>query len=465
MRKQKQKPKEKGKKKIIKTIVNIITTIILLICLYFAYQFYQKNNFNDFIRSESNLYTSEFSRDNKEKYSNKRSYKITSPDYNDAMFFKTIKVEKNKPYKVTCMVKTNNVESKEQISGIGAQISIQDSTERSVAISGTQDWQKIELIFNSKDRDTVDIGFRLGGYLGQVKGEAWFSDFTIEQGVSEQSTEWNFACFILKQTDVVINEQNIKLDVTPTDITDIRDTMERFKNSVPELSEGKMTAKYDIYEIETPLTKLSYDKQYGYYASPEDVENQIKDYLKNSNYDHIFIVLRLGNEEHKEDIEINDWIGLGSMDYYGVGFSNIRLPNDSRSYIYKYNPRINTFPEEVFLHEFLHSLERTSKEYGYEVPDLHDYEKYGYENQRLVGQKIWYKDYMNKNINTETGKIGLPNEVYELKPAKESNFETSYKIEEFKEPENLIEEINQIFEQMCKNVKLIFNNEEIENNY
>ena len=449
-------------RKTIKTIFNIITTIILIICLYFAYQFYQKNNFNDFIRSENNLYTSEFSRDNEVKYSSKRSYKITSPEYNDAMFFKTIQVEKNKPYKVTCMVKTNNVESKEQISGTGAQISIQDSTERSVAISGTQDWQKIELIFNSKDRDTVNIGFRLGGYLGQVKGEAWFSDFTIEQGVSEQSTEWNFACFILKQTDVVIDEQNIKLEVSSTDITDIRNTMERFKNSAQELSEGKMTAKYDIYEIDTPLTTLSYDEQYGYYASPEDVESQIKDYIKNSNYDHIFIVLRLGNEEHEDDIEINDWIGLGSMDYYGIGFSNIRLPNDSRSYIYKYDPRMNTFPEEVFLHEFLHSLERTSKEYGYEVPDLHDYEKYGYTNQRLTGQKIWYTDYMNKNINTETGKIGLPNEVYGLKPAKESNFETAYKIEEFKEPENIIEEIRQIFGQIYTNIQLIFNNKEIQ---
>lgn len=45
------------------------------------------------------------------------------------------------------------------------------------------------------------------------------------------------------------------------------------------------------------------------------------------------------------------------MDYYGIGFSNIRLPNDSKSYIYKYNMKINTFPEEVFLHEFLHTLE------------------------------------------------------------------------------------------------------------
>ena len=117
------------------------------------------------------------------------------------------------------------------------------------------------------------------------------------------------------------------------------------------------------------------------------------------------------------------------MDYYGVGFSNIRLPNDSRSYVYRYNTRVNLFPEEVFLHEFLHSLERTAKEYGYEIPNLHDFEQYGYKNEALLGEKSWYTDYMNSNISANGTKIGLPSEVYTLKPAKASDFEYSYKME------------------------------------
>ena len=143
-----------------------ITLALLLILLYFAYQYYQTNNFGDYIRSEANIYTSQFSRDKETKYNNKKSYKIESQEYNDAMFYKKIKVNKNQPYKVTCMAKTNEVQAKEETSGVGAQISIEGTTERSVAISGTQDWQKIEFIFNSKDREEVNIGFRLGGYLG-----------------------------------------------------------------------------------------------------------------------------------------------------------------------------------------------------------------------------------------------------------------------------------------------------------
>lgn len=143
------------------------------------------------------------------------------------------------------------------------------------------------------------------------------------------------------------------------------------------------------------------------------------------------------------------------MDYYGIGFSNIRLPNSSKSYIYKYNTKINTFPEEVFLHEFLHSLERNSVEYGYTIPELHDYQKYGYQNEKIVGQKKWYTDYMNCAITTANGNIGLPEQIYTLKPAKSGDFQYSYVLDSFQEPENIIEEIRQIFKNLGKKVEYV----------
>lgn len=270
-----------------------IAVAILLVILYFAYQYYQINNFNNFIRSESNVYVSHFIRDKDIKYNDKNSYKIESTQYNDAMFYKKVQVKKNQPYKVTCMVKTNQVEAKENQSGVGAQISIEGTTERSVAISGTQDWQKIELIFNSKNREEVNVGFRLGGYLGEVKGEAWFSGFTIEEGMKEQNNNWRFACFIFKTTDVTINQKPIQLSVTQNDIKDITNTIKLFETSCKNLSNGKMTAKCDVYEIDTPLSSLSYDTEFGYFVSAEDVEGQIKDIIADNDYDHIFAIVRL----------------------------------------------------------------------------------------------------------------------------------------------------------------------------
>ena len=436
-------------------IVNIITFVILIMAIYFAYQFYQQNNFNDFIRSEAKLNTSEFKRDEEETYSDMNSYKITSSEFNDAMFSKEIQVEKNIPYRVTCMIKTKGVEAEKNASSIGAQISIADTVERSVAISGDNDWQQVEFIFNSKNRDTVDVAFRLGGTEGYAKGEAWFSDFKIEQGEMEKDSDWNFACFIFENTNVNIDNQQIEIQVTDSDITDIKNTIARFEDSCNELSEEKMTAACDIYEIQAPITSLSYDEEFGYYVALEDIENQIKDIINQNNYDHIFAVVRLGNEEYEDDIEIKDWIGLGSMDYYGIGFSNIRLPNSSKSYVYKYDRRVNQFPEEVFLHEFLHSLERTAEEYGYTVPALHDYKEYGYENEYLVGQRQWYKDYMNQEINTSQGYVGLPNEIYTLKPAKKSNFDYAFELNVYQEPQNIIEEIRGVFNNLFRNIKLL----------
>ena len=280
-------------KTILGKIIYIITIIILLVLLYFAYQYYQANNFNDFIRSEVNLYTSEFKRDNQEKYSNQRSYSIQSQQYNDAMFYKQIQVKQNQPYKITCMVKTSEVEAKDQISGVGAQISVEGTTERSTAITGTNDWQKIELLINSKNRETINIGFRLGGYLGEAKGQAWFSDFTIEEGIADTSSQWNFACFIFKTVDVNVNGKEVKLEMTQSDISDVQDTINRFESTCSEFSNNKMTANCDIYQIDVPLSKLSYDEEFAYYVAPEDVEPQIKDIIQTNNYDHIFVIVKL----------------------------------------------------------------------------------------------------------------------------------------------------------------------------
>lgn len=274
-------------------IIYWITLILLIVLIFFAYRYYQSNNFNDFVRSEANVYTSSFKRDNDIKYGKNMSYRIISPDFNDAMFYKTVKVKKNQAYRVTCMVKTDSVISDKNNSGIGAQISIEGSTERSNAISGTSEWEKIELIFNSKDRESINLGFRLGGYLGQAKGTAWFSEFKIEEGVADNSSDWKFACFIFEQINVNLSGRIVKVNVSEDDINDITNTIDRFESTCRILSNGKMTATCDNYIIKEPLISLSYDDEFAYYAAPEDIDKYIKNTIKEKDYDHIFVVVKL----------------------------------------------------------------------------------------------------------------------------------------------------------------------------
>lgn len=238
------------------------------------------------------------------------SYKMDSPKFNDAIFYKKIKVKPNTPYKVSCMVKTKNVETENEKSNGGAQISIADTVESSESIVGTNEWKKVEFIFDSKSREEVEIGFRLGGNETKVKGTAWFSDFKLEEGEKDNTSNWNVACFIMQSIDVNINNENIKINMTRRDVESIKENMERFKNSANDLSNGKMTVEYDIYEISKPVTTITYSQEYGYYLDPLDVQDTIKQYLEKEEYDYIFVAVRLGNIKNNIEIPVNDWIGL-----------------------------------------------------------------------------------------------------------------------------------------------------------
>jgi len=131
------------------------------------------------------------------------------------------------------------------------------------------------------------------------------------------------------------------------------------------------------------------------------------------------------------------------MDLNDIGFSNIRLPDDKNSYIYTYDPRIETFPEEVFLHEFLHSLERDMKEHGYDIPALHSNEQHGYVDQPKIGLKDWYHAYMTKTILDKTTNtyIGLYPEVYTMKPPHKSEFDYPINVSFNQEPKNVFDDI------------------------
>ena len=138
----------------------------------------------------------------------------------------------------------------------------------------------------------------------------------------------------------------------------------------------------------------------------------------------------------------------GSMEYKQIGFSNIRLPDNRNSGIYEYSI-FNKFPQEVFLHEFLHTLERNEQENGNQIAKLHDNEKYGYTESATEGLKEWYEDYMQNTIENAPN-MGLTDFAYASKPIHESNFECGIELDYLDEPENIIEEIRSIIDRIGK---------------
>lgn len=427
-----------------KIIGKLISTSLIIILLITIITIYNKYYFNDFIKAHERKSDTSFYRDSKHKYNGKKSYCIENSEYNDSLFFKEITVEKNTPYKIRCMIKTENVESDKPETS-GACISIMGTAEQTIPIQGTSDWQEVTLLVDSKEKDTLDISFRLGGYEGYSKGKAWFSDIHVEKGIKDTTTNWHAICFLMNNISTEIDGKEYTYSLTEEDKDLLKSNMQRFAESCNTLSGGAMTITYEVKEIEEPIKTLSYDEENYYYISPRDVKPIINEYVKNNEYDHIFIGIRMG--DINSAIPVNDWIGLGSMRYDNIGFSNIRMPNDLKnSIMYKYDIRNDIFPEEVFIHEFLHSLERNLNEKGYTFPALHDNEKFGYETQAKSGLKQWYEDYMKCNINSTSGKTGLDKIVYTTKPVQISDFAFSEEIEFENNPHNPIDVITQIIE-------------------
>lgn len=442
-----------------KSICSILSNIIIIAMLIIVVIVYKKYDYNYYSKGIAEAGKTSFLRDSSNKYNDKKSYKIENKDFNDAMFYREIEVKQFTPYKVSCMVKTEDVEQFENAQLAGVQIVLKNTSEHSNVISGTNDWTKLEFYFNSKNNSTVQLGFRLGGNGLKAKGTAWIADITMEEGfqAKNSNTTWNFACFLIDNVNAKLdNGYEVQETLTNTDIDNIKNTMRRFKQTANELSQNKMTVEYDIIEIKEPITTLSHDDENGFYISENDVYNLIQKYVKKSEYDHIYVCTKLPNEQDMSNEEKVNWIGLGNMQYCGKGFSDIRILQEDSSF-YRFSNK-NTFPEEVFIHEFLHTLERNAGEYGYTVPALHDNAKYGYQENAIDGLRIWYKDYMNGEIKSNGEFIGLPAEIFAYKPVQPSNFTYSNKVGYLDEPHGIIE----IIKNLVDRVKLIFKKTEEE---
>lgn len=73
-----------------------------------------------------------------------------------------------------------------------------------------------------------------------------------------------------------------------------------------------MTVTYKTIVIDKPITDISYNDDYGYYVSAINVNDVLKKYVDDpkTEYDHIFVAYKLGEDLHEEKIRTGDWIGL-----------------------------------------------------------------------------------------------------------------------------------------------------------
>ena len=98
--------------------------------------------------------------------------------------------------------------------------------------------------------------------------------------------------------------------MSESDKRTIEENLQRFQNTIGELSGNNMSITYDIIEIEEPVTTLSYDEENEYYVGQEDVDELIREYVEQEEYDYIYVAVRLGDLNVSDEVLVHDWIGL-----------------------------------------------------------------------------------------------------------------------------------------------------------
>ena len=184
---------------------------------------------------------------------------------------------------------------------------------------------------------------------------------------------------------------------------------------------GEMKADVDFIQIKTPITRLVYREHENVKIQPNETQmfNILRKEVKLEKYDHFFILIKLG--EQNNYISDLDWAGYGGTEYEEHSYSVIRLPDNDyyESWLYS-NDKIK-YPGYVYIHEFLHTMETNSLQYNLYMPQIHDYEDFGYtfySYDWTEDEHRWLKDVIQINVDYNGKKVGVNPALWKLRPTK-----------------------------------------------
>ena len=99
--------------------------------------------------------------------------KIESEAGSDTSLYQDVTVEPFTTYSLSAFIKTRDIKGAE-----GALLNVHLTDFKTPAITGTSDWKKVEVTFNSGDSTTVSINCLYGGW-GAATGAAWYDDVQL----------------------------------------------------------------------------------------------------------------------------------------------------------------------------------------------------------------------------------------------------------------------------------------------
>jgi len=227
----------------------------------------------------------------------------------------------------------------------------------------------------------------------------------------EPLPDWYFLFAVFKNVDADYMQNDIKkhtkYSMTQDEIDfvkgDARD-FEEFMNQV-----GVIRVHVEVVEIDATITELAdYGDTGGWLSTVQDAPLLAKSNIDLDRYDHVTCIASLNDHM--------GYLGLGGSSYEnGTGHSFVNLCN-REYYVNTLRATEKEFPPSIYVHEFLHFMERMNQKWGAEF-GLHLTGDRIYSSTNTDNWKTYYTDALLNRVNgdSETG-TGVHPMVWQYPP-------------------------------------------------
>jgi len=344
------------------------------------------------------------------------SYCIRSERANDLRIKKKFSVLPDTVYYITADIRTENVLNHEnQENPVGACISTNDWY-FSRSLFATNDWQTVGVLGRSDDYGNLWVSFNLGYSFNTCSGNAWFENvcFTPADTITGNDSTWKILAVLLTESGIdTADEQTgerIRLShkMSREELILIRKSLLAFEEDFNNDAEGLLSAKVEIFE--PTVSCKSYTKfSLGYTISGPSARAYLESLgVDILSYDHVIFIACQPKLPAS-------YFGLGGLPIKEqVGYSFILFADMESSLRYLRGELENSWIPAIYMHEFLHSIERCANSLRLPVP-LVDGDRFGYSD--VEEYRAWYRDFMHKRLLVNGDMLGVDPRVWKLRPS------------------------------------------------
>jgi hypothetical protein len=213
---------------------------------------------------------------------------------------------------------------------------------------------------------------------------------------------------VLPQVDSSYGKNStLKSSLSDSSVERIKEIADLYEKKVEELSNNAVDVQVDVVVSQDSVSTLTEYVDDSYYIDCYDLPPDIMN--MSDNYDCVLSCASLANEDGNS-IGSNYW-GLSTIDKTTYGWSYAFVQIIGGDYLLYEDSGYN--PEEVWVHEWLHTLEGRMSSYN-TIPSADASEYYGYKSAENNSFYEYYRDILTCNVTDPISgeKLGMSKEAW-----------------------------------------------------